>query len=121
MRRAGLAALLALVTSACTTWHDDLWIDEEPMPETRAELYERFGPPDAIRRERGQRFLRYDYAEWKGLTLGARWQGIGILLSRRHKGGDTVWVEVDAEDRVQSVTPWRNSTNLSYRLWPFSD
>lgn len=116
-RAIGLSAVLVL--ASCAQGQDQRWIDQQPFPETRAELYRQFGTPDAIRREGDIRWLRYDHGEGKGMTLGARYYGLGLVLSRYQSQADRVWVRVDADDRITAVETAVNSDKLRYRLWPF--
>lgn len=116
-RAIGLSAVLVL--ASCAQGQDQRWIDEQPFPETRADLYRQFGTPDAIRREGDSRWLRYDHGEGKGMTLGARYYGLGLILSRYQTQDDRVWVRVDAGDRITAVETAVNSDKLRYRLWPF--
>lgn len=119
-----LAMFLALATSGCATHVNGTWIGDEGSPATRSELYRRHGPPDAIRRTDTDRlFLRYDYSEDRGITLGARSTpthlGAGIVLSRISRAGDRVWVEVASDGRVVGFETLRATPKLRYRLWPF--
>jgi hypothetical protein len=123
MRLASLMLLLAAVplSGACTTATVQTWPYDGEVPGTRAELYERFGPPAAIRVQEGNRWLRYDYAERKGMILGARAYGLGLILGRRTRADDVVWYGVDSEGRVVGAVPGRRTPELGYRLWPFGD
>ena len=51
------------------------------------------------------RWLRYDYSRSKGLTLGARYQGLGLLLSRQRRALDNLWVRVGPDGRVLEWDP----------------
>jgi hypothetical protein len=116
------ALLLALAVTGCTTMHTGIWsYGEEPLPATKVELFDQFGLPDAIRSVPGSpdHWLRYDYSRSKGMTLGARYQGLGLLLSRQRRAVDNVWVRVDPDGRVLEWDPGRSSPDLRYRLWPF--
>jgi hypothetical protein len=114
-------ALVACLQAGCLTGTNDVWIDREPRPETRAELYRRFGPPDAIRRKGEDVYLRYDYFEDKGMMLGARYFGLGLVLERNGRALDRVWVRVAPDGRVRSFAAERGTPDLGYRLWPFGD
>jgi hypothetical protein len=114
--------LLALAASGCTTMHTGIWsYGEKPLPATKIELFDQFGLPDAIRSEPGSpdRWLRYDYSRTKGLTLGARYLALALLLSRHRQANDNVWVRVGPDGRVLEWDPGRSSPDLRYRLWPF--
>jgi hypothetical protein len=119
VRAVGLGAVLAL--AACAQGQDQSWIDEEPFPQTQAELYQKYGTPDVIRRDGDVRRLRYDYGEGKGMTLGARYYGLGLILSRYHSQADRVWVLVDQDNRITGVETSVNTDDLRYQLWPFGD
>jgi len=124
MRFRGITALLlALAVSGCTTVHSGIWAYGEPLPDTKVELFDEFGLPDAIRREQGSpdRWLRYDYSRSKGMTFGARYMALGMLISRQHQANDNVWVRVGPDGRVLEWIPGRSSPDLRYRLWPFGD
>ena len=115
---------LALAPSGCATHVNDTWIGDEGSPATRSELYRRYGPPDAIRTTETDRvFLRYDYSEDRGMTLGARSTpnhlGAGIVLSRISRASDRVWVEVASDGHVLGFETLRATPKLRYRLWPF--
>ena len=116
-------AVLALPLAGCATHVNDTWIGDGRAPATRSELYRLHGPPDAIRREGTSTWLRYDYSEDKGMTLGVRATpnqlGAGLLLSRISRVGDRVWVEVAPDGRVLSFETLRGTPQLRYRLWPF--
>jgi hypothetical protein len=112
-----VGATLLLV--ACQQGQKERWFDPEPFPETRAELYRQYGPPDAIRREGDVRWLRYDHVEGKGMTFGARYYGLGLVMSRYQNQADRLWVQVAPDDRITAVEPDVGSDRLRYRLWPF--
>jgi hypothetical protein len=117
-----IGALAAgLLLAGCQQGQTSSWIYKEPFPTTRAELYQKYGIPDAIRVEGADRWLRYDSAEAKGMTLGARYYGVGLVMGRSQSQGDRVWVRVDPDGRITAVEPNKNSDNLHYRLWPFGD
>lgn len=109
----------ALLLCACQQGQKERWVDPDPFPATQAELYRQYGPPDAIRREGNDRWLRYDHAEGKGMTLGARYYGLGLIMSRHHTQADRLWVRVSADDRITAVEPDVGTDRLRYRLWPF--
>ena len=113
--------LLAFGASGCTTMHTGIWAYGEPLPETKVELFDQFGLPDAIRSMQGSpdRWLRYDYSRTKGMTLGARYQGLGLLFIRQRRAIDNLWVRVGPDGRVLDWNPGRSSPDLRYRLWPF--
>jgi hypothetical protein len=111
----------ALLASACQQGQQQTWIDEQPFPETQADLYRQFGTPDAIRREGDVRWLRYDYSEGEGMTFGARYYGLGLVLSRYGTQADRLWVRVDQDNRITGVETSVNTDGLRYRLWPFGD
>jgi hypothetical protein len=121
MTRTARAIILgaALLLGACQQGQQERWVDAEPFPETRADLYRQYGPPDAIRREGDIRWLRYDHGEGKGMTLGARYYGLGLVMSRYHAQADRLWVEVAPDDRITAVEPEVGTDRLRYRLWPF--
>ena len=109
----------ALLLAVCQQGEEQRWIDPEPFPETRADLYRQYGPPDAIRREGDIRWLRYDHGEGKGMTFGARYYGLGLVLSRYHTQADRLWVRVAPDERITAVEPDVGTDKLRYRLWPF--
>jgi hypothetical protein len=121
MNRTAFAIALgaALLLGACQQGQDQRWIDQQPFPETRADLYRQYGPPDAIRREGDIRWLRCDYGEGKGMTFGARYYGLGLVVSRYQTQADRLWVRVAPDDRITAVEPAVNTDKLRYRLWPF--
>ena len=124
MTRAGLTVLLLgaiLLCAACQTTQSQSWAEDGEAPATRAELYQRFGPPAAIRVHGPNRWLRYDYAERKGMTLGARMYGLGLVLGRGQRVQDIVWYGVDPGDRIIGVVPGQRTAELDYQLWPFGD
>lgn len=123
MRRAVLAVplLAGLVLVACAQSQNHGWIEPDTVPATRAELYSRYGVPDAIRVEGDDRWLRYDHAEAKGMTFGARYYGLGLVIGRSQSQADRLWVRVDPEDRITAVEPVVYSDDLRYRLWPFGE
>lgn len=124
MTRAGLTALLlgaTLLFAACQTTQSQSWAEDGEQPATRAELYQRFGPPAAIRVHGPNRWLRYDYAELKGMTLGGRVYGLGLVLGRGQRVQDIVWYGLAPDDRIIAVLPGQRTPELSYRLWPFGD
>jgi hypothetical protein len=53
------------------------------------------------------------------MTLGARYYGLGLVVSRYRTQADRLWVRVAPDDRITAVEPAVNSDKLSYRLWPF--
>lgn len=124
-RRRALAVVLAASAAlvSCQTMRSQTWIGDEPKPATRDELYRLYGPPDAIRREAGSDWLRYDSSVAKGMTFGVRATpqlgGVGLVLSRTQGQGDRVWVEVAPDDRILTFLPLKGSSGLRYRLWPF--
>jgi hypothetical protein len=109
----------ALLLGACQQGQQQAWIDQQPFPETQADLYRQFGTPDAIRRQGDVRWLRYDYSEDDGMTFGARYYGLGLVLSRYGTQADRLWVRVDSDNRITAVEPAVNTDKLRYRLWPF--
>jgi hypothetical protein len=123
MRRAALAAVLVagLVPAACTQRQNHGWIEPDAVPATRAELYDRYGVPDVIRVEGDDRWLRYDHAEAEGMTFGARYYALGLVIGRAQSQADRLWIRVDPDDRVTAVEPVVYSDDLRYRLWPFGD
>lgn len=117
-----IGALAAgLLLAGCQQSQTSSWIGDDSLPSTRAELYQQYGIPDAIRVEGNDRWLRYDSSEAKGMRLGARYYGVGLLIGRSRSQGDRVWVRVDQDDRITAVEPEKNSDDLHYRLWPFGD
>jgi hypothetical protein len=114
---------LSFLASGCLTSHTDTWIGDVPVPATRDELYRLYGPPDAIRRDEGRMWLRYDSSVAKGMTLGARAGpnrvGVGLVFSRTRSVADRVWVEVAPDGRILKVDPLRASDRPRYRPWPF--
>ena len=123
MRRAAatwtlLAGVSILV--GCSTTRSFSWIDEGPKPLTRSELYERYGPPDMIRRQDGFDFLRYDYRVDRRMQGGIG-ASASLIFGRTHSGLDVAWVKVDSEDRIVDITGKRYSEHVGFRLWPFGD
>lgn len=118
-----IAAVLATVPllGACAQSQNGQWYGEREMPQTKADLYRQIGVPDAIRVQGEDRLLRYDSRKAKGMTLGARYYGLGLVMSRAQAADDRLWVRLDQNDRVTSVEPAVNSDKLEYRLWPFGD
>ena len=125
MRRAALTTALlaaAWLLAACSQGQDQVWFgDEEPFPTTKADLYRQHGVPDAIRVKGEDRWLRYDHAESKGMTLGARYFALGLVIGRRQSQADRLWVRLAPDDRITAVERAVNSGDLEYRLWPFGD
>jgi len=115
--------LLALAAAGCTTVHTDRWSYQEPLPVNQTELFQTFGLPDAIRREQGSpnRWLRYDYSQIRGMTFGARYLALALILGRQHRAFDRLWVHVTTDGRVLEWQPGRSTPQLRYRLWPFGD
>jgi hypothetical protein len=124
MSRALLASgmlVLAALLSACSQTREQSSFDQGQLPSTRAELYRQYGVPDAIRIEGEDRWLRYDHAAGKGMTLGARYWGLGLVIGRSQSQADRLWVRVAPDDRITAVEPMVASDELHYRLWPFGD
>ena len=123
MRRGSVAVLLVVACTGlgCFQARHRLWFGDQASPATRAELYERFGPPEAIARDGDERIFRYDSARTKGQTLGASYWGIRVVISRKHRVSDRIWVRVAADDRVVSVQRAPYTEDFGYRLWPFGD
>jgi hypothetical protein len=121
MTRTACAIVLgaAFLLGACQQGQEQRWIDPQPFPETRADLYRQYGPPNAIRREGDIRWLRYDHRAGKGMTFGARYYGLGLVMSRYQTQVDRLWVRVAPDDRITAVEPAVNTDELRYRLWPF--
>ena len=71
--------------------------------------------------EGDNRWLRYDRAKAKGMTLGARYYGLGLALSRSQSQADRLWIRVAPDERITAVQPAVASDTLGYRLWPFGD
>ena len=122
----GNARVLGLLAAgwllaACAQSQTEPWHGDEDLPATKAELYRQIGVPDAIRVQGADRWLRYDSEQAKGMTLGARYYGLGFVMGRGQSYGDRLWVRIDPEDRVTAVAPALNSDQLEYRLWPFGD
>jgi hypothetical protein len=122
-RRTASAGLLAAawLLTACSQSQTAQWYGDQALPATKAELYRQIGVPDAIRVQGTDRWLRYDSQKAKGMTLGARYYGLGLLIGRGQSQADRVWIRLDPEDRVTAVEPALNSDQLEYRLWPFGD
>lgn len=125
MKTLGCAIAVALATvsflGACAQSQHGQWHGEQETPKTKADLYRQIGVPDAIRVEGQDRLLRYDSRKAKGMTLGARYYSLGLVMSRAGSAADRLWVRLDQNDRVASFEPARNSDRLEYRLWPFGD
>ncbi len=122
-RAAALSALLVslvVLGSGCTTRRAFSWIDVEPLPKTRAELYQRYGPPAQLRRQGEYDFLRYDYRIGKGMRAGIG-ASASFIFGRDHTMVDNAWVKIDADDRVLEITSGRYSEEFGHRLWPFGD
>ena len=111
----------AWLLSACAQSQTEQWHGDETLPATKAELYRQIGVPDAIRVQGEDRWLRYDSEQAKGMTLGARYYGLGLVMGRGQSYGDRLWIRIDPDDRVTAVEPALNSDELEYRLWPFGD
>lgn len=118
--RLAAALSIAALSTGCMTAREGTWIYSEDLPETRGELYSRFGPPAAIRREGEDRWLRYDSAVVKGMTFGLRYLALGAIVGRSHRALSRVWIEVGPNDRILTVAP-DASPQPPYRLWPFGD
>lgn len=118
-----IAAALAAASllSACAQSQNGQWFGDQELPQTKADLYRQIGVPDAIRVQGNERFLRYDSRKAKGMTFGARYYGLGLVMSRGSSASDRLWVRLDQNDRVTAVEPGLNSDQLRYRLWPFGD
>lgn len=112
-----IGAMLAL--AGCQQGQEQRWIEPDSVPETRADLYRQYGPPDSIWREGDSRWLGYNYEEGKGMKLGARYYGLGLVFSRYQTQADRLWIKVGPDDRITDVEPAVNSDKLRYRLWPF--
>ncbi len=114
-------SLLALAVAGCTTVHTERWSYQEPLPANQTELFQRFGLPDAIRRVEGSpdRWMRYDYSKTRGMTFGARYLALALILGRQHRAIDNVWVRVAPDGGVLEWLPRRSTPDLRYRLWPF--
>ena len=121
--RARVLGLLATawLLAACAQSETEQWHGDQDLPPTKAELYRQIGVPDAIRVEGDDRWLRYDSEQAKGMTLGARYYGLGLVMGRGQSYGDRLWIRIDPDDRVTAVQPAMNSDELEYRLWPFGD
>ena len=122
----GTAPVLGLLAaawllSACAQSETEQWHGDQTLPATKAELYRQIGVPDAIRVQGEDRWLRYNSKQAKGMTLGARYYGLGLVMGRRQSYGDRLWIRIDPDDRVTAVEPALNSDELEYRLWPFGD
>jgi hypothetical protein len=122
----GTARVLGLLAaawllSACAQSQTEQWHGDRTLPATKAELYRQIGVPAAIRVQGKDRWLRYDSKQAKGMTLGARYYGLGLVMERRQSYGDRLWIRIDPDDRVTAVAPELNSDELEYRLWPFGD
>jgi hypothetical protein len=115
------ALAAAWLLTACAQSQTGRWHGDQELPQTKAELYRQIGVPDAIRVQGSDRWLRYDFKEAKGMTLGARYYGLGLVMGRDHSYADRLWVRLDSNDRVIAVEPAVNSDRLEYRLWPFGD
>ena len=112
---AGLA--IALLTS-CSTARVSSWIGDSPRPQTKDDLFEMYGLPDAIRTSRkgeATHWLRYDSAETKGMRFGAGMYGASVSVGRQHRAGDIVWFGVSEDGRVVDVVAGQNSTASSTR------
>jgi hypothetical protein len=123
MKRVAIAVSLVagLLLGGCTQSQNQVWIPPDEVPGTRAELYRQYGVPDAIRVDGEDRWLRYDHAEAKGMKLGARYYGLGLVVGRSHAQADRLWIKVAPDDRITAVEPIVYSDDLAYRLWPFGD
>ena len=120
-RVAGLA--MALLTS-CSTVQVGSWIGDSPRPQTKDDLFEMYGIPDAIRttREGGlTHWLRYDSAEAQGMKFGAGMYGAAFWVGREHRAGDIVWFGISEDGRVVDRVGGQNTSAIRYRLWPFGD
>lgn len=61
MSRAAFAVgtlVAGLLLAACSQTEDPSWFYKEPFPANRADLYRQYGPPDTIRVEGDNRWLR---------------------------------------------------------------
>jgi hypothetical protein len=124
MRRVALlvgALGAGFLLGGCAQSQQQSWMYREPFPENRAELYRQYGPPDAIRVEVEDRWLRYDHSERKGMTLGARYYLLGLVIGRSQSAADRLWVKVAPDERITEVDPAVNTDQLHYRFWPFGD
>jgi hypothetical protein len=120
VRVIGLLAAAWLLT-ACAQSETQRWYGDEDLPRTKAELYRQIGVPDAIRVQGDDRWLRYDSQKAKGMALGARYYGLGLLIGRGQSQADRLWIRLDPDDRVTALEPALNSDDLRYRLWPFGE
>ena len=111
----------AWLMTACAQSETQRWHGDGDLPQTKAELYRQIGVPDAIRVQGDDRWLRYDSQKAKGMTLGARYYALGLLIGRGQSQADRLWIRLDPDDRVTAIDPEPNSDNLRYRLWPFGD
>ena len=116
-----IGLLAAWLLAACAQSQTERWPGDHVLPQTRAELYQQYGVPDAIRVQGEDRWLRYDHVEAKGMTLGARYYALGFIIGRSQSYGDHLLVRVNPDDRITAVQPDVNSDQLRYRPWPFGD
>ena len=110
------AVAALLLAAGCTNLRSGTRIPDGDPPTSKAELFQRFGLPDAERRGERRRWLRYDAAETGGVTVG-----FGLVFGRSHRTDDTVWVAVDEGNRVVALERGRDTTRVDDRLWPFGD
>jgi hypothetical protein len=52
------------------------------------------------------------------MTFGARYYGLGLVLSGYHTQADRLWVRVAPDERITAVEPDVGTDKLRYRLWP---
>jgi hypothetical protein len=121
LRLIAVALAAVSVLSGCAQSQNGQWYGEQEPPQTKADLYRQIGVPDAIRVQGQDRLLRYDSRKAKGMTLGARYYGLGLVMRRGRSAADRLWVRLDQNDRIAAVEPGLNSDQLEYRLWPFGD
>lgn len=113
-----LAAAALLLAAGCTNVRGGTRIDDGDPPRTKAELFQRFGLPDAERRAERHRWLRYDSTETRGSALGLR---TVLVLSRTQRTDESVWVVIDDQNRVVGLHPGRRADALDTSLWPFGE
>lgn len=112
MKAARVLLAAALFSAGCISYKSGIDLPDPASLRagvtTRAEVYERFGIPDGIRRREGRVVLTWEIGGGRGYAVAAGWNGMGLSTRETRFTRSTLDVWLDPSDRV-SAARWTDA------------
>lgn len=121
MTRALLLLAAAFSASGCISHKSGLDLPDpaglQAGTTTRAEVYERFGLPDGIRRRADGVVLTYEIGAGRGYAVGVGWRAVGLSTTEERFTREALEIVLDPGDRVVAAR-WTDGEGKPRDLGP---